>query len=448
MSATAARRLLLVAAVLIVWGPPALRTAGRELNAALADPFALDAAAFLQVGAWVFADALVLLLLVSHLARRTQFLSDVLADKPLRWYGLYGALALASVTYTQSVLYTVFFAHKILVGLLVLALLEWHWPSWRGSRALQVLFWVYGMQAAAIAILYFVRREWVTPFGSDEGSDPVRVTGGVFADYGSSALVAGLFFLTIALFGSKPAYRLLAGGAYVGAWALIVLSQTRTTMAAAVAFLIIMLHAHARARVQSALIAIAVGVVLVGLLPAALKTIISVGTREGEGLETLSGRTEAFSHLIEQWRDSPLIGYGFGSGTRNALVDFVARRGLNIGAGHDALSTVLVDLGLVGLSLLLVAFISAWVAFGRLYRATASDRQATVTTHQVACLLVWVTFTAIVDKGLAGPFEVFMVAIVATWTLRKQTGDRSDARWAATPEARRRVATAEGRGKP
>jgi hypothetical protein len=70
-----------------------------------------------------------------------------------------------------------------------------------------------------------------------------------------------------------------------------------------------------------------------------------------------------------------------------------------------------------------------------------------VTTHQVACLLVWVTFTAIVDKGLAGPFEVFMVAIVATLALRKQAGDRPDARRAAA-ETRRSVATAEGGGRP
>ena len=90
--------------------------------------------------------------------------------------------------------------------------------------------------------------------------EPVRVTGGIFADYGSSALISGLFFLTVALFGSKPVYRLLAGGAYVGTWVLLVLSQTRSTMAAGVAFLVIMLHAHPRARVQGALIATGVGV--------------------------------------------------------------------------------------------------------------------------------------------------------------------------------------------
>jgi hypothetical protein len=422
MSAQAARRSLLVAALLIVWGPPALRTASRGLDVAFADPFAFDAAALLQIGTTVFADLLVLLLLVSHIARRTQFLSVLLADRPLRWYGFYGMVGLASMTWSISSIYTAYFAHKILVGILVLALLEWHWPARQGSRALQVLFVVYSLQAAAIGILYFVHRDWVTltPFISEGGSEADRVTGGIFSDYGSSALLSGLYFLTVALFGSKPVYRIFAGGAYVGTWALLVLSQTRSTMAAGVAFLVIMLHAHPRARVLAALIATGAGLVIAVLLPAVLTEIVSVGTRRGEGLETLSGRTEAFSYLIEQWHDSPLVGYGFGAGTRYLLIDFVDRRGLIIGAGHDAVSTVLVDLGVIGLLLMLAAFVSAWLAVARLYRATKSQRQATVTAHQVVCLLVWVTFNAVVDRGLAGPYEVFMVALVATWTLRRQ----------------------------
>jgi hypothetical protein len=135
MSAQAARRSLLVAALLIVWGPPALRTASRGLDVAFADPFAFDAAALLQIGTTVFADLLVLLLLVSHIARRTQFLSVLLADRPLRWYGFYGMVGLASMTWSISSIYTAYFAHKILVGILVLALLEWHWPARQGSRA-------------------------------------------------------------------------------------------------------------------------------------------------------------------------------------------------------------------------------------------------------------------------------------------------------------------------
>jgi hypothetical protein len=441
MPEKAARRFLLIAAILIVWGPPALRLASRDLDVAFTNPFVFDAAAFLQVGAWVFADALLLLLLISHIARRTQFLSDFLADRPLRWYGLYGMLGMASVTWSISWIYTAYFAHKIIVGILVLALLEWHWPARQGSRALQVLFVVYSLQAAVIGILYVVKREWVTltAFAPEGGPVGERVTGGIFSDYGSSALLSGLFFLTVALFGSKPAYRLVASAAYLGTWTLIVLSQTRSTMAAGVAFLIIMLHAHRRARVQAALIATSVGVVI-AVLPSVLKEIVAVATRRGEGLETLSGRTEAFSYLIEQWKDSPILGYGFGSGTRYLLIDFVSRRGLLIGAGHDAVSTVLVDLGIIGLSLMLVAYVYALLAVGSLYRATRSRGRATVTAHQIVCLVVWVTFNAIVDKGLAGASEVFMVALVATWTLRKQaltqsSGRESTAQVGATPTA-------------
>jgi hypothetical protein len=426
MSAQAARRLLIVAAFLIVWGPPALRSAGRELDAALADPLTLDAAAILQVGAWVFADALVLLLLLSHIARQTDFLSELLADQPIRWYALYGLLGMVSMTYSSSAIYTAFFAHKILVGILVLALLEWHWPSREGSRALQMLFLVYSLQAAAIGILYFVHREWVTPFGSGGGSEPVRVTGGVFADYGGSALIAGLFFLTVVLFGKKAGYRWLAGAAYVGTWVLMVLSQTRSTMAAGVIFLVIMLHAHPRGRKYGALIAMGVGLTIVGLLPAVFQEIVAAGTREGEGLDTLSGRTVAFSYLMERWSDQPMLGYGFAVGTRDTLLSFVERQGLNIGAGHDALSTVLVDLGVVGLLLLLLAFVGAWVGFIHLYRATSSYKRFSVTAHQVACLLVWVTIQVPVNRSLAAPYQIFIVAIVAIWILRMRFAQVQD----------------------
>jgi hypothetical protein len=435
MSEKVARRVLLIAALLVVWGPPALRLASRDLDVAFSNPFALDAAAFLQVGAWVLADALVLLLLISHIARRTDFLSELLADRPLRWYGLYGMLALVSVTWSISWIYTAYFAHKILVGIFVLALLEWHWARRQGSRALQVLFVVFSLQAAAVGILYFVRREWVTLTALSPEGGPVgeRVTGGIFGDYGSSALLSGLFFLSVALFGRKPVYRLFAGAAYVATWALIVLSQTRSTMAAGAAFLLVMLHAHPRARVHGALIATGVAVVIAGLLPATLNEIVSVATRRGEGLDTLSGRTEAFAFLIEHWQDSPLLGYGFGSGARYLLIDFVAREGLLIGAGHDVVSTVLADLGVIGFFFLLVAYVSAWLAVGRLYRANGSYTEANVAVHQIVCLLIWVTFNAVVDKGLAGSSQIFVVALVAMWTLRRQALARPSERQASAP---------------
>jgi hypothetical protein len=420
MSVKTVRRLLVVAAALIVWGPPALRSAGRDLDAALADPFALDPAAIFQVGSWALAMVLAVMLVMTHVARRTRFLSDLLADRPVRWYGLYGLLGLISVVYSSAPFYTAYFAHKIVVGIFVLALLEWHWPASRGSRALQVLFWVYGLQAAAIGILYYVDRELVIPFGAGGGEEPARVTGGIFSDYGASALIAGIYFLTVALFGRRPAHRWAGWAAYLASWWLIVLSQTRSTMAAAVVILVIMLHAHPRARVVGTLAAAGAAIGLVTLLPSLLTEMVTVGTRRGEGLETLSGRTEAFAYLIGVWQQSPLYGFGFAAGTRNALIPFIAHEGLNIGSGHDALSTVLVDVGLIGLLFLTAALASAWIAVARLYRASRSVAHVNVAAHQVAAVLLWVTFHGIVDKSMAGPYLVFVAALVALWALRKQ----------------------------
>jgi O-antigen ligase len=282
------------------------------------------------------------------------------------------------------------------------------------------LFVVFSLQAAAIGILFYTAREWVTPFTPGPEGERPRVTGGVFADYGASALLAGIVFLTVALFATRPLYRWLGWAAYVGSWWLIVLSETRATMAAAVGVLVIMLHAHRRVRVAGTLVVAGVGIAIVTLLPSLLQEIISVGTRRGEGLDTLSGRTEAFSYLIGTWQESPLHGYGFAAGTRNMLIPFIAREGLNIGSGHDALSTVLVDVGLVGLLLLLTALAAAWLAVWRLYRSADTVPHVYIGAHQIAAVLLWVTCHAIVDKSLAGPYMIYVVAIVAMWALRKQ----------------------------
>jgi hypothetical protein len=432
MPIRAVRGSLFLTALLLVWGPPAFRAAGRGLDAALADPFALDAAAVLQVGAWVFADVLVVLLVLSHLARGTGFLSDLLANRPARWYAIYGALGLVSMTYSSSPFYTAYFAHKILVGLLVIALLDWHWPAARGSRAIHVLFIVYGLQAATIGILYWVHRDWVTPFAAGDGPEAARVTGGVFADYGRSALFAGLFFLTVLLFGSRPMYRIWAGVAYLVTWWLIVLSQTRATMATGVAFLLIMLYAHPRIRVHGALILTGAGIGITFLVPTLLQEIVSTGTRRGQSIETLSGRTDAFAYLAERWRESPVLGFGFASGTRDLLMDFIARRGLHIGSGHDVLSTVLTDLGLIGLFVLTAALVAAWSSVARLFRATAADPEGRVRAYQVACVLLGVTLHGIVDKSFAAPSLVFIIAMVGTWTLRKRHPGRLPRSW-STP---------------
>jgi hypothetical protein len=159
---------------------------------------------------------------------------------------------------------------------------------------------------------------------------------------------------------------------------------------------------------------------VVTLLPSVSSGIVGATTREGEGLTNLSGRTVAFSYLFDKWQESPLIGYGFGAGARNLLIAFVEQSGLNIGAGHDALSTVLADLGLFGLGLLVVTLGAAWTSLFQLHRATLRAGRSVVVVHQVACLLIWVTMQTVVSASISSPSMIFVVALVAMWALRRQ----------------------------
>ena len=262
MPVNAVRPALLIAALLIVWGPPALRVSGRGLDTALANPFAFDAAALLQVGAWVFADALAFVLVLSHVARRTGFLSFLLADPPALVRPV-RAPRLASVSYSSSPLYTAYFALQIIVGILVLALLEWHWPARRGSRALQVLFVVYGLQAAAVALFYFVRPEWVTPFASGGGSEPSASPVAC-----SPTTAARVCCAACSSSRSRPETRPPPpGGRAVSGLLVVDRPVADAAMAAGAVFLLIMLHANPRARAQATVIGVGAAIAIVGLQP-------------------------------------------------------------------------------------------------------------------------------------------------------------------------------------
>src|SRR5262249_29887139 len=79
-------------------------------------------------------------------------------------------------------------------------------------------------------ILYFVAPNLVgdTVEGMYHGTPGYRVTGGIFEDYGASALLSGLFFLTVMLFSPIRQRRLLAAIGYVISWLFLFLAKSRS----------------------------------------------------------------------------------------------------------------------------------------------------------------------------------------------------------------------------
>jgi hypothetical protein len=410
--------LLLLVGALAIWGPPAIRpvTADRPLSAALEGPAALDPAALFQVASWLLAGTVAAIWVVRHLARRTLALDSLLSDRPVRWYLLFGVLAVASAVYSVDPAYTLYFAARIGVGMLVLALIAWHGGPEGATRPLKLAFAVFGLQAVAISVLWTIDPTLVTEL--DGPTHRMRLTGGVLPDYGASALVVGLYLLTLALFGDSVRQRIAGAIGYGASWVLVVASATRSTMATALLFGMIMAMAHPRLRNKLWLLGLMVVVALGGLVPAVGASVVGVLTRHGEGLADLSGRTTAFTYLLSQWRLSPVIGHGFAAGTRAALIPFVEETGLGIGAGHDTVSTVLVDLGVVGALILLIALVSAWRVMLRLWRTVPWTHPSRTLVHQLVCLLAWITLSGIVDPGIAGGSVPFELVLVTLWAFR------------------------------
>jgi hypothetical protein len=416
---TVAETLLLVFAFLILSGPPRLRT--RDLQAALESPLSLDPAGLLQVFAWVGAGAVVAYLLVVYGFQGNGLIRQLMRDPPLGWYLAFTLLGVASAAWSPSPLYTVFFAGKLVIGTLVVVLLVDYGRGARISRAVNVLFAVYAAKLVALVLLFIVNPSLVyqAEFAGQELAYPRLAGGAVLEDYGSSPLFTGLMLLTLAVFGSGPSKRAAALIGYVVTWVFLVLSQTRTAILLALVFLVLIVSQKRSSRGAS-LLAVA-GVVGLGLSLFWKHTefALQLATRGGEGIETLSGRTVAFNYLIERWKESPINGLGYGAGTRTVFVDFVDSTGLAIGSGHDVLSTVLVDLGIIGAAVLGLVFLATWRRVLVLWFNTQRLSEQRITVIHLTCFAAWMTVNCFVGPSMAAVAPTFLVLIGTAWALRR-----------------------------
>jgi hypothetical protein len=411
-----AERALVWFVLLILSGPPRVRPPGR-LTEALESPLTiLDPTTLLHVGAWAGTGALVAYILCSQPHRARAWLHAVLENMSIRWYLLFGLLGIASAAYSPSRIYTIFFASKIVLGVLAVAMVCTYTRPHRLDQALRLLFAVMVIRAIALVVLYAIDPALVGTGGALFRD--YRLDGGlVIGDYGESALLAGLWLLTVGMFGSTRAKRTAAMFGYGASWLLLLASETRSTIATGLLFFLIMVSLRRSARGRAALFAAGVLGLSLSVLWKLGRIVIAAATRSGDGINTLSGRTEAFDYLIQWWSKSPILGYGYGAGTRTLLIDFVKRTGLGIGAGHDVLSTVLVDLGLLGAILLSLVFLATWGQLFVLWRRTRMLPRERVVVAQLVCLTVWVTNQCLVGPSIEAPSPPFFALIATAFAL-------------------------------
>lgn len=417
MGVMALGALLIPLTGLIIWGPPSLRLTGRELTAALEQPFQLDSAAAFQGGTWALATVVVILLVIREIGMGTDLVPSVVKHGPVRWYLAYGVLGIASSVYSPSPLYTIYFALQIIVGVLAVVLLLHRAGPDRVDLALKISYAVFVLQMLAILALYTVDPFLVGEI--PQGEIGYRLNGGILRDYGVSALYAGLLFLSLARSCPRRWQRALSLLAYLATWGVLAAARTRSTTITAILIAIVMFATHPSRRVK--IFAALAGAVVTGLAAIAgiYGPLLELLSRSGSGITTLSGRTTAFSFLIEQWRQSPIWGLGYAAGARTSLVDFVADTRLHIGAAHDVISKVLIDLGLIGAVVLAIAFIYAWREVIGAWRRWNRDGQRFLVVLQLTCLMISVTIKSSFGGSLAGTDMPFVVAIVTLWALRR-----------------------------
>jgi len=393
----------------MIWGPPRLRLEPRPLELALRDPFDLDLAAAFQASVWLLSACTVLLFVAARGKMGLPSIPPIIYKSSLRFYLLYGLLALASAAYSVSPLYTLFFAGKILVSVFAVGLLVK-----RADMAatvphfLKLFFFAQIFQWLLTVFTFLMNPELV---GSELTDIGYRLSGGLFEDYGTPAALAGIYFLCEALYLRRGLVRVIFMGLYGLTWIFVILSRTRSTILGAVCVLFCALVLHSSMRVR--IMTVISGTLL--LMAISLSTfsnmIVSYGLRgqNAEALLSLTGRVHAFRFLMTEWQSAPWLGHGYAAGSRQLLMAFVDQTGLGIGAAHDAASKVLTDLGLVGCMLLTFILVAAWREVVRLLRSVKHRKDVRPLAVHVWCLLTFFTLISVVSSGIADAGFPFLI---------------------------------------
>jgi len=403
----------------MIWGPPSFRI--ERDNAALNDPFsAFDLSTQYRILVWLIAA----LFLVGYLLYAYQWrpfaIPTPFKQGALGWYTWYGILAVFSTLYSLRPPYTLFFAGKIVIATLMLSSLinvPLHALNVHTiTRLLKLLYAAYIIQWLAIVVLYFVQPELIGNYTTGIG---LRVTGGIFNDFGQSAAISGIFFLSQALFNpsalKRNSYWLLYGVTII----FVLLSQTRSVIVPTMLIFAVTLGIQRKLGVKLFFIWLSLWGVLIALLFGSdtIEKFVSRG-QTLDSILSLTGRSSAFSHLISHWTGSPIFGYGFAAANRVFMQSYVQPTGRTLDMAHDLVSRVLVDLGIVGLLLLLLCLIFAWQEIFFCYQK-ARRGEIQPLNLQILSLLLLSTLLCATSPSLADLYWPFLFAITAVQGLKR-----------------------------
>jgi exopolysaccharide production protein ExoQ len=233
-----------------------------------------------------------------------------------------------------------------------------------------------GMSTVSIAILSVPGQYLFAPEG------PVEGWTGMFPQ--KNGLGMAMAIGVVALIAGKGRWNLLRIGSIALCISLLVLSQSFAALVACVGAVTTFVSIRLRGRVRYAFLSAVLGGALI--VPLAVQDLSSAFTAATGKDLTLTGRTEIWALVLQQISRHPILGYGYGafwSRDSDAINQFVR---WSPGQSHNGYLEVCLDLGMVGLVLILLLICDSLRRARRLRQS--QDRDAGAWLLLISVLLV------------------------------------------------------------
>ena len=342
-----------------------------------------------------------------HTSRRPNFL-----PLSLKLLALYVAVALASALGSPQPLQALYFAAELVAVLVVAVAAVALVGSQAGHVMLRIVFGFIFVLVAIIWIEAAVFRQVWTP---TPGVFPYTLEGyrPNFASNTVGLLGALLVIWNVGRFTSgvrNGAPRLLPLSVATLGFVTLLASQYRTGIVglAFAAFAVLVLRRKARPAFAVMSIALVAALVIGwGTIVAGAEETFRKGQAD-EQVESVSGRLDYWKAAIPLIEERPVLGSGLKVGTRLTGTSI----GLNLAGTHSTWVDALLGTGVVGASILALAFLAA-LAFSGRQAFLRRDDPLLATCFALLCLLFVRSLTSSSIETFDVTFVIFVAAVVA-----------------------------------
>lgn len=345
------RKIDLVLFILILWGPILIFGINPYRNPESSLRYELDKNSAVEIVIWASIGLRVLFYIFNHIILHKRLLpSKILHGAPF-FYLLYGLIGLISIFYSSAFLLTGFRAYQVIIGLIFIGILA------RDEDMMSRLFSIFTVFCVIVTLYNFVMF-FLDPLvvGKYTG-EGYRLLGGFpfNRDFGIAAAVAISLCLTqLSGEDKKIVYvGLLAVSVFV-----LLMSRVRSSIIGMIISIILTNMLMKNVDIKKIILSLILLILM--FWTGVDQYLVSFIVRNPETLTHMSRRTDTWEKLWPYIMEKPLLGYGFGTGSRILLNDWL-QKGIGIGDAHNSWMEALVSVGIIGTFFLFLSFLYAFI---------------------------------------------------------------------------------------